>query len=78
MNRRLSLTLGPVLLAGSLLTHSLARADQPNMQNALSQLQAAKASLQAAAHNKNGHRVNAIGLIDQAIVEVQLGINAAR
>lgn len=54
------------------------RADQPNMQNALSQLQAAKASLQAASHNKGGHRVNAINLINQAIVEVQLGIDLAR
>jgi hypothetical protein len=41
-------------------------------------VQAAKASLQAAATDKAGHRVKAIGLIDQAIVEVQLGINAAR
>jgi len=78
MNRRLSLALGPVVLAGSLIYTSMARADQPNMRNALSQLQAAKASLQAAATDKAGHRVKAIGLIDQAIVEVQLGINAAR
>ena len=78
MNRRLSLALSAVIAAGSLLSTSLARADQPNMQNALSQLQAAKASLQAARHDKNGHRVNAIRLIDQAIVEVQLGIDAAR
>ncbi|MFM9101587.1 MAG: hypothetical protein ACKOPS_09695 [Cyanobium sp.] len=39
-------------LAGSLMSTALVRADQPNMQNALSQLQAAKASLQAASHNK--------------------------
>ncbi len=67
----------PVLTA-SLLSATLVRADQPNMQNALSQLQAAKASLQAASHNKGGHRVNAINLINQAIVEVQLGIDVAR
>ena len=78
MNHRISLALGPVVLAGSLLYPAMVRADQPNMHNALSQLQAAKASLQAAANNKSGHRVNAIGLIDQAIAEVQLGINAAR
>jgi len=56
MNRRLSLALGPVVLAGSLIYTSMARADQPNMRNALSQLQAAKASLQAAATDKAGHR----------------------
>jgi len=78
MNRRLSLALSAVIAAGSLLSTSLARADQPNMQNALGKLQSAKASLQAASHDKGGHRVNAIRLIDQAIVEVQLGIDAAR
>lgn len=78
MNRRISLALGPVVLAGSLLYPAMARADQPNMQKALSQLQTAKASLQAATNNKSAHRVNAIGLIDQAIAEVQQGINAAR
>ncbi len=77
MNRRLSLALNTVVLAGSVLSISLARADQPNMRNALGQLQAAKASLEAATNNKAGHRVNAIRLIDQAIVEVQMGINAA-
>jgi len=65
-------------LAGSLLSTALVRADQPNMQNALSQLQAAKASLQAASHNKGGHRVSAINLINQAMVDVQLGIDSAR
>jgi hypothetical protein len=78
MNRRLSLSAGAVVLAGSLLSATLVRADQPNMQNALSQLQAAKASLEAASHNKGGHRENAIRLINQAIVEVQLGIDVAR
>jgi hypothetical protein len=65
-------------LAVGLLSAALVRADQPNMQNALSQLQGAKASLQAAAHDKGGHRLQAIRLIDQAIVEVQLGIDVAR
>jgi hypothetical protein len=77
MNRRLTLTLSTVVLAGSVLSISQARADQPNMRTALGQLQAAKASLEAANINKAGHRVNAIRLIDQAIVEVQMGINAA-
>lgn len=75
---RRGLALAAPVLAASLLSARLVRADQPNMQNALSQLQAAKASLQAASHNKGGHRVNAINLINQAIVEVQLGIDVAR
>ena len=51
----------------------------PTCRGALSQLQAAKASSQAASHSKGGHRrVNAINLINQAIVEVQLGIDLAR
>ena len=78
MNRRLSIALGTVVLAGSMLSISMARADQPNMQNALGQLRSAKASLEVASNNKGGHRVNAIRLIDQAIVEVQMGMNAAR
>lgn len=66
------------VFAGTVLSATLVRADQPNMQNALSQLRAARASLEAASHNKGGHRVNAINLINQAIVEVQLGIDVAR
>jgi hypothetical protein len=77
MNRRLTLALSAALLAGGLLSVTQVRADQPNMRNALNDLLAAKASLQAASHNKGGHRVNAIALIDQAIAEVQLGIAAA-
>lgn len=69
---------GVAALAAGLVSSALVRADQPNMQNALSQLQGAKASLQVAAHDKGGHRLRAIRLIDQAMVEVQLGIDAAR
>jgi hypothetical protein len=66
-------------LAGStLFSPTPVRADQPMMRDALSQLRAARASLQAAAHDKGGHRVSAIRLIDQAIVEVELGIDAGR
>jgi hypothetical protein len=53
-----------------------AQADQPHMQNALGDLKAAKAELQAAMHNKGGHRATAIGLINQAIGEVEAGIAA--
>jgi hypothetical protein len=78
MNRRFSITLGAAVLAGGLLSATLTRADQPNMRNALSQLQAAKTSLEAASHNKGGHRENAIRLVNQAIAEVQLGMDVAR
>ena len=49
---------------------------QPHMQNALRSLDAARSQLQQADHNKGGHRVRAIELIDQAIVEVKAGINS--
>jgi hypothetical protein len=53
---------------------SIAQPPQPHMQNALADLQAAKAELQAAERNKGGHRATAIGLINQAIGEVESGI----
>ncbi len=49
---------------------------QPHMQNALAALQSARGELQVAEHNKGGHRVNAIRLVDQAIAEVRAGIAA--
>ncbi|AVA24583.1 hypothetical protein ACXHXG_13420 [Rhizobium sp. LEGMi198b] len=52
-------------------------ANQPYMQSALSSLLAAKSSLQKGATNKGGHRLNAIDLVNQAIVEVQAGMGAA-
>jgi len=53
-----------------------AQANQPHMQNALGDLRAAKAELQAATHDKGGHRVNALGLVNQAIGETEAGIAA--
>lgn len=46
---------------------------QPHMASALDHLQAAKSELQVASHDKGGHRVRAIRLIDDAIAEVQAG-----
>ncbi len=66
------LSLGTVFLAG------IAVGAQPHMQNALASLQNAKSELQQASHNKGGHRVRAIELINQAISEVNAGMNAAR
>jgi len=49
---------------------------QTHMDNALAALQTARSELQVAEHNKAGHRVNAIRLVDQAIAEVRAGIAA--
>ena len=50
-------------------------APQPMMKKALATLKTAKGQLQKATADKGGHRVNAMGLIDQAIGEVQAGID---
>ena len=67
--------LAVALTFGTLFTQT-ARADQPHMENALSALENAKAELQQAEHDKGGHRANAIRLIDRAIEQVKLGIDA--
>ena len=55
-----------------------ALAAQPHMQAALHALRNSKAELEAALPDKAGHRVKAIGLVDQAIAEVQAGIVAGQ
>ena len=52
----------------------VAQANQPHMESALGDLQAAKGELQIAMADKGGHRVAAIGLVNQAITQVQAGI----
>lgn len=54
-----------------------ARTAQPHMISALSLLESAHSTLQAAAHNKGGHRVKAMGFVDGAITEVKKGIKFA-
>ncbi len=49
---------------------------QPNMRQALHKLQAAKALLERATPDKDGHRVKAIELVTQAITEVRAGIQS--
>ena len=56
----------------------VAVADQPHMHNALDNLRAARHQLDIAEADKGGHRVTAIGLVDQAITEVQAGIEYDR
>ena len=50
----------------------------PEMIKGKRQLQTAKATLQKAARDYDGHRVKAIGLIDQAIKEIDAGIASDR
>ncbi len=48
--------------------------DQPHMRAALEHLRAARAELDKAEHDKGGHRTKAKQLTDQAINQVQQGI----
>jgi hypothetical protein len=48
--------------------------NQPHMQAALGDLQAAQGQLQIAEENKGGHRAAALTLVNQAITQVQAGI----
>ncbi len=68
------LPIGVAFAAGALMSAAVAQTNQPIMQNALSSLYAAQASLQAARPNKGGHRDIALNLVAQAIEQVQLGI----
>jgi hypothetical protein len=78
MNRRQALRLaatGALAAAAGAALVSPAQAEyQPMMQAALNSLNNARAQLMNATADKGGHRVMAINLIDQAIVQVQLGI----
>ncbi len=51
---------------------------QPHMQSALDHLVAARHELQSATADKGGHRVRAIALIDEAVTEVERGLEYAR
>ena len=47
---------------------------QPKMREALNHLRAAEAALNAATHDKGGHRVKAIAAVDEAIAQTKKGI----
>jgi hypothetical protein len=53
-------------------------AAQPHMQAALSNLRAAKRSLERADSDKGGHRNRAIALVNDAISEVEKGVSFDR
>lgn len=54
-----------------------ASASQPHMDAAISYLNSARKELEAASHDKGGHRVKAIDLINQAVQQVKLGKQSA-
>ena len=55
-----------------------ATAAQPHMRLALDRLRSAKSELEVAEHDKGGHRANAVRLVNEAIREVRLGMEASR
>ena len=63
-------------LAGGILIGQ-ATADQPHMQNALDALTRAKTELITAIPDKGGHRLRAINLVNQAIMETRASIQYA-
>ncbi len=69
-----------LLLSGVFLVSFLVgcASGQPHMRSALDHLFAAKGELQTATSDKGGHRVRAIELIDEAVGEVERGMEHAR
>lgn len=70
------LALSVLLLAGYLAGR--ASADQPHMMAARDHLRLAKVELEAADADKGGHRVKALERVNQAIAEVDRGIEFDR
>lgn len=77
--RNMIATAGIAFAAGSavMLASSPAMADQGNMEAALRQLQNALDSLHRATPNKGGHKERAAELVEQAMAEVEAGIDYA-
>jgi hypothetical protein len=63
-------------VAGGAFAAGLAYAAQPHMEAALNALLTAQSELKVAEHNKGGHRVKALDLVNSAIAQVQAGIAA--
>ena len=77
--RRLSSRFAVLLFAFGLLLGGIcgvAVAAQGHMDNAIGYLQSARSQLNQAVHDKGGHRANAVKLINEAIQEVNYGIQA--
>ena len=73
---RLFVVAAVAALAGAAGAVGVTYAAQPHMVNALRALEGARNELQVAEHNKGGHRVNALRLVNEAIGKVQAGIAA--
>ena len=73
-------TIMPAALVGFAfpLRAKAAVADQPHMQAALDALRLAKRELEQATTDKGGHRARAMGLVNQAIVQVEKGVEFDR
>ena len=80
MNRRSILVPGLfiLLLIVGYLAGCATGGGQPHMQTALDNLNTARSELQTAENNKGGHRERALGLVNNAIDQVQHGIEFAR
>ena len=70
-----SLALGAVIASSLGIGYAIDA--QPHLAETIVILQSARAELVKATPNKGGHRERALGLIDQAIGEVQAGMNFA-
>lgn len=68
----------PAAFLGALFPRRAKAADQPRMQAALEALKTARRELQAATEDKGGHRAKAISLVNQAINQVEKGIQFDR
>ncbi len=63
-----------ILIGGAV--GSWAAIHQPHMIAALDALKRAKVELEAGEHNKGGHRVKALELVDKALTQTEKGIEA--
>ena len=75
MLKRVVIALVIGLLVGSAVG-SWAAIHQPHMIAALDALKKAKMELEVAEHNKGGHRVKALELVNHALEQTRLGIEA--
>jgi hypothetical protein len=67
-----------IVVFGLIAAASATPPDQPFMEAARADLQRAKAELQLAARDKGGHRAKAVNLVNQALGQVNAGIQYAR
>ena len=76
--RALSILLVAVASAGAQVPAAAGAFDQPQMQAARTDLQKARAKLNAATADKGGHRNNALAAINNAIEEISAGMRFDR